>query len=192
MGDIRVGNTAITAAFFLRYGPKASGLWINGSMKKRPRCHPGSFHAEAKRKAELVFEQAITPMRFTLSSDGVPMRTKTWAYPASFVLLAVSIMLKAAPLQSLECPEMIPSASVEVIEVPGDWVPYVASPLYLHAAAPMYGPAELEGDLTDFKEARTANEWSYTYALDGAFPEGKWLQCAYGERNQVGVPLSGL
>jgi hypothetical protein len=113
------------------------------------------------------------------------MLTKTWAYPALFVLLTVSIMLKAAPLQSLECPELIPSASVEVIDVPGDWLPYVASPLYLHAAAPMYGPPELKGDLTDFKEARTKNEWSYTYALDGAFPEGKWLQCAYGERNQI-------
>lgn len=69
--------------------------------------------------------------------------------------------------------------------MPEEWQPFIASPLYLHAAAPMYGPPEMRGDLAEFSERRSKREWSYTYQLTGKFSEGKWLQCAYGENNQV-------
>lgn len=49
----------------------------------------------------------------------------------------------------------------------------------------MYGPPVMKGDLADFTETRGHDVWSYTYQLDGAFPDGKWLQCTYGDRNQV-------
>ncbi|MRW92527.1 hypothetical protein GJ699_21235 [Duganella sp. FT80W] len=89
------------------------------------------------------------------------------------------------PAMSFECPDAIPQSAIRITAASTDWVPYVASPLYLHAAAPMDGPPEMKGELAEFKETRGKNEWSYSYALDGAFPNGKWLQCTYGEHNQV-------
>jgi hypothetical protein len=121
-------------------------------------------------------------MRFTLLSEEIRMFIKASMYP---VLLAAPLVLSAAPVPSPQCPELIPASSVQLKDIPDDWVIYVAAPLYLHAAAPMYGPPEMKGDLADFKESRTKNAWSYTYTLDGAFPDGKWLQCTYGEHNQV-------
>jgi hypothetical protein len=102
-----------------------------------------------------------------------------------YSLLAFQPALLASTLPALECPEQIPRSSVNVTGMAAEWVPYVASPLYLHAAAPMYGPPAMKGDLADFKETRGKDAWSYTYVLDGPFPEGKWLQCTYGENNQI-------
>ncbi|MYM70248.1 hypothetical protein GTP45_26080 [Pseudoduganella sp. FT55W] len=99
--------------------------------------------------------------------------------------LSVPAPLLATPATSFECPDAIPAEGLQVIHAKPGWIPYVASPMYLHAAAPMAGPPEMKGDLADFKETRSKGTWSYTYSLDGAFPEGKWLQCTYGEHNQV-------
>ncbi|MYM81760.1 hypothetical protein GTP44_07280 [Duganella sp. FT50W] len=100
-----------------------------------------------------------------------------------FASLIVSPMLVSAA--TVQCPAFIPASAIQLSDTQAGWVPYVASPLYLHAAAPMSGPPEMKGDLADFKESRSKKEWSYTYALEGTFPQGKWLQCTYGERNQV-------
>lgn len=113
------------------------------------------------------------------------MTIKSLSFATQCLLLVAPINLMAAPLDALECPELISPSSIRVTDTGAEWAPYVASPLHLHAAAPMYGPPEMKGDLADFKEMRSKNEWSYTYTLDGAVPEGKWLQCAYGEHNQV-------
>ncbi|MYM33854.1 hypothetical protein GTP38_05805 [Duganella sp. FT94W] len=97
-------------------------------------------------------------------------------------LIASPLLVSAATLQ---CPALIPASAIQLSDTEADWLPHVASPLYLHAAAPMSGPPEMKGDLADFKASRSKKEWSYTYALEGTFPNGKWLQCTYGERNQV-------
>lgn len=57
--------------------------------------------------------------------------------------------------------------------------------MYLHGAAPMNGPPEKLGELADFKQRRHKNAWTYTYQLDGKFPDGKWLACTYGEADQL-------
>ncbi len=49
----------------------------------------------------------------------------------------------------------------------------------------MSGPPEMRGDLAEFTERRGRDSWTYPYRLDGLFPSGKWLQCAYGEYNEV-------
>ena len=49
----------------------------------------------------------------------------------------------------------------------------------------MNGPPEHLGQLSDYKETQKGDERSYTYELDGKFPEGKWLACSYGESDQV-------
>lgn len=100
-------------------------------------------------------------------------------------LVCSSTQSLAGPVQPYACPMSIESSQLQLVNTAPDWTPFVASPLYLHAAAPMYGPPELRGDLVDFISQRSKNEWSYTYRLEGKYPEGKWLQCAYGEYNQV-------
>lgn len=113
------------------------------------------------------------------------MLTRKLIFTAFYTALSVSEPLRAAPTTSFECPSAIPVEELQVVRPAPGWTPHVASPMYLHAAAPMYGPPEMKGDLADFKETRGKEKWSYTYGLNGAFPDGKWLQCAYGEHNQV-------
>lgn len=97
----------------------------------------------------------------------------------------VSGDLQSAESNKLKCPESIGAESIRVEGIEKKWTSFIASPLYLHSAAPMSGPPEMRGDLADFSERRTKHEWSYTYHLKGSFPGGKWLQCGYGEYNQV-------
>jgi hypothetical protein len=109
------------------------------------------------------------------------MLIKTLMLGVFCVTFSAPLLVQAAP----ECPESIPASSVKISSPAEGWVPYVAAPLYLHAAAPMSGPPDMKGDLADFKETRGKGEWSYTYSLDGTFADGKWLQCTYGEYNQL-------
>lgn len=89
----------------------------------------------------------------------------------------------AAPV--LECPVAIQEKSLRLVDTPPGWTAFAGSPLYLHAAAPMNGPPEKLGELSDFTQKRGKHEWTYTYKLDGKFPDGKWLACTYGESDQV-------
>lgn len=91
----------------------------------------------------------------------------------------------SAARHPIKCPESISPSSVKVIRIPAEWTPFVASPLYLHSAAPMDGPPEMRGDLAEYTEHKSKRAWSYTYGLEGHFPHGKWIQCGYGEFNQI-------
>jgi hypothetical protein len=109
---------------------------------------------------------------------------------SKFLMLSAAISLAfqsatstAAP--ALECPTSIQEKSIRLVDTPPGWTTFVASPLYLHGAAPMSGPPEKLGELSDFKQKRGKNEWTYKYQLDGKFPDGKWLACTYGESDQV-------
>lgn len=99
-------------------------------------------------------------------------------------LASLSPTIFASP-QVVECPTSIAKTSIQLTNTEAGWTPFIASPLYLHAAAPMYGPPELRGELADFSTRPGKTEWSYTYGLDGEFVEGKWIQCAYGAFNEV-------
>jgi len=98
-----------------------------------------------------------------------------------FVVLAWS----SAAASALECPPFIPASSVQVSDVPKGWRALIGAPLYLHEAAPMSGPPEQMGELSDFKQTSAKDTWTNTYKLDGKFAEGKWLACRYGESGQV-------
>lgn len=113
------------------------------------------------------------------------IRTRTLAVLG--LLTFSPALLLAAQTTPFECPTSIPRSALHVVNTEPGWVPFVASPLYLHAAAPMYGPPELRGDLAEFKERHGKDQWSYTYTFEGTYPEGKWLQCTYGEFNQVAL-----
>jgi hypothetical protein len=49
----------------------------------------------------------------------------------------------------------------------------------------MATPPEKLGHLIEDSRRKHKNEEIYTYRLDGSFPDGKWVQCAYGEHNQL-------
>ena len=109
--------------------------------------------------------------------------------PTSLVLsIAMCALLQStasAATPTLECPASIQEKSIRVTDTPAGWSAFAGSPLYLHGAAPMNGPPEKLGELSDYVQRRGKNEWTYTYQLDGKFPDGKWLACTYGESDQI-------
>src|SRR5665647_3450789 len=94
--------------------------------------------------------------------------------------------LALAADQPAQCPAELAQASVRLIEMPDGWTPYIASPIYLHSAGMASGPpgafANLRGEATVHKNK---NEWSKTFKLDGEHPYGNWIECGYGEYNQI-------
>lgn len=115
---------------------------------------------------------------------GVFSMPNSYARAAIFILYTCAPPLSAA-VRYIECPPKIPEASIRLENPPAGWTVFAASPLYLHAAAPINGPPEQLGQLREYSERRGKTEWSYTYRLDGPFPDGKWMQCAYGAFNEL-------
>ncbi len=101
------------------------------------------------------------------------------------LLAALSGSAGAAVSTSLSCPPALPTSAIKIDSVDGDWVPYVKSPMYLYAAAPIDGPPDNRGDLVPDKERRGKGTVTTTYTFQGSYPQGKWLQCAYGENSQM-------
>lgn len=91
--------------------------------------------------------------------------------------------------QKIVCPTEISEASIRLVDTPSGWTSYVASPLYLSSAGAMAGPPEQRAILmgeSNWKKGKA--EWSTTYDLDaGGFPAGKWMECRYGEYDQVSL-----
>lgn len=112
-----------------------------------------------------------------------PWRRANLVRPAAIVLLAC--LANCASAQNLECPDSVPETSIKLENTPAGWTPFVTRPLYLHAAAPIDGPPQRRGELADYTEHKEKGETSYTYRFEGPYPEGKWLQCAYGEYGQL-------
>lgn len=107
----------------------------------------------------------------------------TFAWSATILFLFQSAANAAAP--PLECPSSIAEKSIQLVDTPKGWTTFTGSPLYLHGAAPLDGPPEKLGELSDYKQSGGKHELAYTYRLDGKFPDGKWLSCTYGESDQV-------
>lgn len=101
------------------------------------------------------------------------------------VLLAVASPRSFAGTQLVECPVSIPPSLIRLTGPASEWKPFVSAPLYLHAAAPIYGPPEARGEIVDFTSRPGKIEWSYSYKLEGNFDDGKWIQCAYGANNEM-------
>jgi hypothetical protein len=102
-------------------------------------------------------------------------------------LLAMASMASAANQQQVTCPTEIPQQSIQLTNTPKDWVPYVASPLYLHSAGMAGDSPEKLVTLVGESAGRPSKtgEWSTTFKLEGPYPQGKWLECGYGEYNQI-------
>jgi hypothetical protein len=109
------------------------------------------------------------------------------------VTISTGTLLLTQPVLAVEqkivCPTEIPEASIRLLNTPPGWTPYVAAPLFLSSAGATAGPPEqraiLMGDST-WRKGKA--DWSTTYDLDGGgFPAGKWMECRYGEYDQVSL-----
>jgi hypothetical protein len=63
----------------------------------------------------------------------------------------------------------------------------MSSPLYLSGAAPADGPPERMGVLRENTSTKTRAGWTRKYALEGPYPEGKWLRCDYGSYGEMSL-----
>ena len=95
------------------------------------------------------------------------------------------IFAQAAVTASLACPESVPATSISLIVVPSGWTPYIDSPLYLNAAAPIDGAPQRRGQLVPSGERKKKGQTTLSYRLEGRYPDGKWLQCSYGVQGEV-------
>lgn len=103
---------------------------------------------------------------------------------AGFALLLNAPAALAAP-QHLGCPAEIPQHAITLSGIPTGWTTYIASPLYLHSAGMAGAPPEKLATLTGEAIAGKKQEQSRRYRLEGTYPQGKWMECGYGEYNQV-------
>lgn len=95
------------------------------------------------------------------------------------------IFAQATMAASYACPESVPAASISLTGVPAGWTPYIGSPLYLSAAAPIDGAPERRGQLVPSGERKKKGQTTLSYRLEGRYPDGKWLQCSYGVHGEV-------
>jgi hypothetical protein len=109
----------------------------------------------------------------------------TKAVPQLLLASAISITANLAAAGPVECPASISGSTIQLTNPPAGWKPFVPDSLYLHSAAPIDGPPEQLGDLAEFTERKRGAESSYTYRLDGKFPDGKWIKCSYGINGEV-------
>lgn len=95
------------------------------------------------------------------------------------------VLTQAATLASLACPASVPATSISLNAVPVGWTAYINSSLYLSAAAPIDGAPERRGQLVPSDERKRKGQTTLVYRLEGNYPDGKWLQCSYGEHGEV-------
>jgi hypothetical protein len=85
----------------------------------------------------------------------------------------------AAP-QHFQCPDSLPSGSVKIATSAG-WKPYVDDPIHLSGVGMTAGPPESMAVLRGEPLNRKGEPESIAYRLVDGFPEGKWLDCYYGD-----------
>jgi hypothetical protein len=105
---------------------------------------------------------------------------------ASLLAGSLPTVADGAPITHF-CPQSLPEASIHLRTPGSEWKPFISSPLYLSSAAPADGPPERLGVLRGSNETRTKRGWTQKYALQGPYPEGKWLRCDYGTFGEVSL-----
>jgi hypothetical protein len=100
--------------------------------------------------------------------------------------LPLTLIATAQP-QRIECPTEIPQQSIRLSDTAHGWTSYVATPLYLHSAGAAGAAPEKLATLVGNTHGRPSKtgEWRTIYTLEGPYPEGKWMECGYGESNQI-------
>ena len=109
-------------------------------------------------------------------------------YSIGLLLGALTISSSATPAtasRAIDCPTELPAQAIQLSPPLKGWHFFAESPLYLHSAAPIDGPAEQRGHLMEDKVRKERGREIYIYTLDGSFPDGKWLQCASGVHDEI-------
>lgn len=114
------------------------------------------------------------------------MRTIYTRLIPSLVSLAL-VPFDAAAGEKVTCPAEIQQSALRLQDIPREWTPHVASPMYLHGAGAAAGPPDNQAQLRPERSTYAAGKasWKVTYNLEGDFPRGKWLECSYGTSNQI-------
>ena len=71
------------------------------------------------------------------------------------------------------CPDSVPATMISLNAVPAGWTPYIGSPLYLSAAAPIDGAPARRGQLVPSGERTKQGRTTLSYRLEGPYPDGK-------------------
>ena len=89
---------------------------------------------------------------------------------------------------TIVCPAELPAEALAIVAAPHGWRPFISSPMYLHNAAPIFGPPERLGRIIGRTIKRPNGESTAQYDdLASPPPEGVWLVCDYGEANQFSI-----
>ena len=105
------------------------------------------------------------------------------------VLLAAAISLRAvAAEQFIVCPAELPAEAVRITNAPSGWRSSTMSPVYLHSAAPTFGPPEKLGALIGKTIQGRRGEFTVEYdQLNFAPADGLWFTCSYGTGNEFSL-----
>ncbi|WP_043481145.1 STY0301 family protein [Janthinobacterium sp. HH01] len=106
-------------------------------------------------------------------------------YKRFLSLAGAALLLSSAHAAQLACPPSLPADVIQLNKTPDDWRFFAEAPMYLHSAAPITGPPETRGHLKEDSASQRHGIWTYTYNLDGPYPNGKWMQCGYGEHDEM-------
>lgn len=102
--------------------------------------------------------------------------------------LALTTQLAASSEQTIVCPTELPADAMKIVKSPQGWQPFISSPLYLHSAAPIFGPPERLGRIIGRTTTRPKGESTVEYDdLDSPPPEGVWFSCDYGDGNEFSI-----
>ena len=150
--------------------------WPNDAAK--PKISKRFLYRLGKDKNGKFIDPPQMPMRI-LSLNREIMKIKS----ALAMVVALSCCSAQSAEQTIVCPTELAAESVRVAVAPKGWQPYVASPLYLHSAAPVAGPPERLATIIA-KTKKSKSEWVETYNLDVKYPEGVYFTCSYGAGNE--------
>lgn len=109
--------------------------------------------------------------------------------PKHVALLIASISLHAmAAAQIIVCPAELPAEAVQITKAPTGWRSATVSPVYLHSAAPTFGPPEKLGVLIGKTVGGRGGEFAVVYTqLNFAPADGLWFSCSYGTGNEFSL-----
>lgn len=109
-----------------------------------------------------------------------------------YLAFAAIISLAITPVNAADitiaCPTELAPEAMKIVTTPGGWQPYISSPLYLHSAAPIFGPPEQLGQLRGQTIKRSKDGATIKYdELDSPPSAGVWMSCEYGEGNEFSL-----
>lgn len=99
--------------------------------------------------------------------------------------VVVSMLLAAsncfAESKTYDCPLVFPSELIDLKKDYQNWQTYVFYPIRLHGIGFMGGPPEMRQQLTPTSSKTIGDKHVETQVFSGAYPNGKWMSCVYGD-----------